>query len=214
MRKIFLIIGSLFAMAAPVGAETEFNFYLGTQSAPHSTVKGEANGTSFDFGAEWEGRSFENPVYYGFRATFWQSDTFGWGVELNHAKVYADDDTLEDSGFVDLEFTDGLNLITVNAFKRWKNPESPWTPYIGAGAGISLPHVDVDIGGSNTFEYQLTGPAVVWMGGVKYAFNETWGMFGEYKGSYSVNRADLEGGGELETNIVTNALNIGVSYSY
>ena len=62
--------------------------------------------------------------------------------------------------------------------------------------------------------YQITGPAVAVVAGVKYDFNDRWGMFGEYKGTYSMNEASLASGGTLKTNIVTNAINIGVSLSF
>ncbi|MEM8980270.1 MAG: outer membrane beta-barrel protein [Pseudomonadota bacterium] len=203
-----------FAGTSPVQADWELSFYTGFQSAPHSRVKGDANGTDFNFLAEWEGRPFEAPPYYGFRATYWKSPTFGWGVDFNHTKVYATDDTLADSGFDDLELTDGLNILTLNAYRRWPSEERKWTPYVGGGLGLSIPHVDAEFAGSNTFEYQITGPAAAWMAGVTYPLNENWSVFGEYKGTFSSNDASLEGGGSLKTNIITNALNIGVSYGF
>ena len=135
-------------------------------------------------------------------------------MELNHAKVYASDEDLEALGFTDLEFTDGINLLTVNYMRRFPDMFERWMPYVGAGAGLSIPHVDVSDGTSTTFEYQITGPAVVWIAGASYPFNDTWSGFVEYKGSYSSNEADLEGGGTLETDIITNALNFGVSYNF
>lgn len=201
-------------IAAPALAESELSFYTGAQTAPHSRVEGNNAGTPFSFLATWEGRSGEAPPYYGFRYTRWTSDNLGFGVDFNHAKVYADDATLATNGFTNLEFTDGLNILTANVFYRWQQPDRAWTPYVGAGLGVAIPHVDVLIGGNRTFEYQLTGPAAMVAAGVKYDFNDRWGMFGEYKGTYSVNEAELSGGGSLSTNIVTNALNIGVSFSF
>ena len=135
-------------------------------------------------------------------------------LDFNHAKVIADPAKRAANGFSRLEFTDGINILTANVWRRWQNPASNWTPYVGAGIGLSIPHVDVESAGGKTFEYQITGPAVAVVGGIKYNFNERWGMFGEYKGTYSVNKADLDNGGTLETNIVTNALNIGVAFSF
>ena len=201
-------------VAAPALAEWEISVYTGFQTAPHSGVEGDANGLPFDFTAEWEGRPFEAPPYYGVRVTYWQNAAWGYGVELNHAKVYADDDTLDDNGFDDLEFTDGINLVTLNGYRRWQQEGRRWTPYVGGGLGVAIPHVDVEIGESETFEYQLTGPAVVWLGGVSYTLNDRWAVFGEYKGSYSMNEAELDGGGTLETDIVTNALNLGLTLRF
>ncbi len=198
-------------------AEFEFSAYGGIQTSPHSVVEGNDPGGigEFDFTAGWEGRSLEVPPYWGIRGLWWPGgERLGYGLEFTHAKVYADDETLEDNGFDTLEFTDGLNILTVKVFRRWLNENRRWTPYVGGGVGVSIPYVEVETSGGETFEYQLTGPAVSWTAGVTYEINNRWEVFGEYSGSYSQNEADLDNGGELETNIVTNALNIGVSFNF
>lgn len=208
----------LTAIPVTAQAETELSFYTGYQTSPHSVITGddpEATWTD-TFTAAWEGKSFEAPPYYGMRATFWRSDTWGWGAEFAHDKVYADDETLSDNGYDRFELTDGLNIFTINAMRRWP---AQWgekiTPYVGAGLGFAMPHVDIEAtDGSHTYGYQVTGPAVRAMAGVSYAFNDRWGAFAEYQGTFSMNDIELDNGGSLETNIITNALNIGVSYSY
>ena len=197
-------------------AEVEVSAYGGFQSAPHSTVSISGSPTIPDdeFTAGWEGRSFDAPPYYGLRATWWRNETLGFGVEINHAKVYADDETLASSGLSWLEFTDGLNIITVNMFRRWPDALGPVTPYVGGGIGVSVPHVEVKGGDSETFEYQLTGPAAAFVAGASYPISDRWAVFGEYKGTYSMNSADLDGGGTIDTDIVTNAFNLGVSFDF
>ncbi len=202
---------------AAAHAEMQLSFYLGAQSSPHSTVNYSEPGASFSFRAGWEGRSAETPPYYGVRATWWRSENVGFGVELNHAKVYLEDDIRAANNFDRFELTDGINIVTVNAFYRWPGrwASGRLTPYVGGGAGLSIPHVDVQRdGGPKTFEYQVTGPAVAWMAGFNYDINDTWGVFAEYKGTYSMNEADLTGGGSFSTDITTNALNLGVSYNF
>ncbi|MDT0681257.1 outer membrane beta-barrel protein [Roseicyclus sp. F158] len=202
--------------ALPAAAEIELSFYGGVQDAPHSRVEGDDGTDDFNFLADWEGRSGEAPPHYGIRATWWRSANLGFGIELDHSKVYASDDTLEDEGFDQLEMTDGINFLTANVFYRWPRQfaSGAITPYVGAGAGLSVPHVEVERNGSDTFEYQVTGPAVALMAGASYALTDAWSVFGEYKVTYSSNTADLDNGGELKTDIVTNALNIGLSYSF
>ncbi len=215
--KLSRIVGfCAVVLALPAAAETELSFYSGIQEAPHSRVEGNDPGGigPFSFLATWEGRSFEMPPHYGFRATYWMNENLGFGVDFNHLKVYADDATLIANGFSRLELTDGLNILTANAWYRWPVEGRRWTPYVGAGAGVAIPHVDVETRGSKTFGYQVTGPAVQWVAGINYSFNDRWGVFGEYKGTYSMNSADLTGGGTLETDIITNALNIGVSFKF
>ncbi len=201
------VVMALFASAA--NAEVQLSFYGGVQSTPHSTVTDSNLGKAF---VKWDGQSFEPPPYYGVRAVWWQDARWGFGVEFNHTKIYANNP--EKYGYSTLEFTDGLNIITANIWRRWQNG-GRFTPYVGAGLGIAVPHVEITpIGGPSTFEYQLTGPAAQLVLGVSYQFNDRWSAFTEYKGTYSSNEADLKGGGTFKTDIFTNALNIGVSYSF
>lgn len=203
-------------LPAAAMAEVELSFYGGVQEAPHSDVSifGSPTIPDQEFTAGWEGLSGKMPPYYGLRATWWRNETLGFGFEVNHAKVYADDETLTESGLSHFEFSDGLNIVTVNVFRRWPAAIGPLTPYVGGGLGVSVPHVEVTGGASETFEYQLTGPAVAFVAGASYPLSDRWSVFGEYKGTYSMNTADLEGGGTLETDVVTNAFNFGVSFDF
>ena len=219
MSRLANIAASLalcLALPAAARAEVELSFYGGIQSAPHSavTVTGDSALADTQFTAGWEGRSGAMPPYYGWRATWWRSPTFGFGLDINHAKVYADGETLTETGYEHFEFSDGLNILTVNAYRRWDQALGGLTPYVGGGLGIAVPHVEVIDNGSRTWGYQLTGPAVAWMAGVTYPVSDRWSVFGEYKGTYSMNEAELEGGGTLSTDVITNALNVGVSFSF
>ena len=207
---------ALLVPAAPAAAEVELSFYLGAQSAPHSRVDvdGDSIISDDDFLVAWEGRSFEMPPYYGFRATWWRTDRFGFGPDFTHSKVYASDDDLAENGYDDLEFTDGLNILTLNAYYRWPMALGQVTPYVGAGLGVAVPHVDVEKDGSDTFGYQLTGPAATIIAGASYPVSDRMSVFGEYKGTYSQNEAELDSGGTLSSDIVTNALNVGVSFAF
>jgi lipid A oxidase len=212
------LLPAVLVAALPVAgaAEVELSIYGGFQSSPHSEVSIAGNPAiaDQDFTAGWEGRSLEAPPYYGLRATWWRSETLGFGVELNHAKVYADDETLAEAGLSRLEFSDGINTVTVNVFRRWPEALGAVTPYVGGGLGLAIPHVEVTGGGSRTFEYQVTGPAAAVFAGASYPITDRWSVFGEYRGTYSMNSADLDGGGTLETDIVTNAFNLGVSFGF
>ncbi len=216
MRALLGIIILMAVSGAPVTAQTELSFYGGFQTAPHSRVSGDDPGGigAFDFVAAWEGRSFTLPPYYGVRLTWWQSATLGWGLDFSHDKIYASDATLVDNGLSILEFTDGLNILTLNAYRRWPNLVRVFTPYVGAGLGVSIPHVEFDSGAGKTFEYQLGGPAVAVIAGASYPLNDRWSVFGEYKATFSVNRLELVGGGTLNTNIITNSFNLGASLGF
>ncbi len=201
----------------PAMAEIELGFYLGAQTAPHSRVKGNDPGGvgAFNFLAEWKGRSFSPPPYYGLRGIWWRDDgPLGFGLEFTHNKVYATDATLAASGFSRLELTNGVNVLTANAMYRWQAPDRAWTPYVGAGLGMAIPHVEVSSPGGVTYEYQVTGPAARWVLGVSRDLSDRWRIFGEYNGTYSMHEADLSNGGTLKTDLVTNALNLGLAFRF
>ena len=213
IRSLALSI-CLIAVPAIGTAQAELSFYGGVQSAPSSDISiRDPEIMNDDFSLDWEGRSFDAPVYYGIRATRWQSPTFGFGLDFTHNKVYPTDDSLP-AGYDVLEFTDGLNTLTVNAYRRWNHALGDLSPYVGGGIGVALPHVEVTNGNSETFGYQLTGPAATWIAGATMPINDQWSVFGEYKGTFSSNTADLDTGGTLETDIVTNAVNVGVSFNF
>lgn len=205
------------ALTSAAAAETELSFYSGLQTSPHSRITGTiATGTSagpIDKLIGWQGRSMDMPPYYGARVTFWNDRNSGWGFEFTHDKAYAGNDMLPE--FSRLEFTDGHNIITVNYSKRWPNKWANFTPYVSGGVGFALPHVDITpTGGTKTFGYQLTGPAARLTAGASYKLTERWSLFSEYQFTISENDVSLTGGGSLNTRIITNALNVGVSMGF
>lgn len=218
-RHVLIASTALTCLAAPAAAEFELGFYTGFQSAPHSRISGDLpdGAGSYDELIGWEGRPFAAPPYYGVRGTWWSSETLGYGFEFTHAKTYAPDSEASAAGFDNLELTDGLNILTVNVMRRWPDAwaSGALTPYVGAGVGVAIPHVDADPAvGPETFEYQFTGPAMRLTAGMTYDLSDRFALFGEYQFTRSWNKADLEGGGTLETNINTNALNFGLSLKF
>jgi lipid A oxidase len=195
--------------AVSARAEVELSAYGGFQTAPHSTIEHSSLGSER---VKWEGKSFEMPPYWGLRATWWRDERLGYGVELNHAKVYADDPGAY--GYELLELTDGINFLTANIWRRWQDG-GQLTPYVGAGIGVAVPHVEVQPAGEvRTVGYQLTGPAIQFVAGASWAIEPKWAVFGEYKFTWSSHEMDLDSGGTLSTDIITNALNIGMSYRF
>ena len=58
------------------------------------------------------------------------------------------------------------------------------------------------------------GPAARVTAGVSYDLNDRFAVFGEYQFTYSQNSVDLPEGGDLETDIKTNALNVGLTLKF
>lgn len=209
-----LTLASILALAGTASAEMQFSAYGGVQGATGSNVK-TSDGADFD--PDWSGKSFKNPPYYGFRGTWWLDDLNkpNWGVSLDytHAKVYGNLDNTP--GWSHFEFTDGLNLLTLNGLYRFQDPARKWTPYVGLGAGINVPHVEVTRASGRTFDYEFGGLSLQAQAGVSYQWTKHWATFVEYKGNYSfVNDVPIDSGDTLKTKIFTNALNFGVSFNF
>ena len=210
------IAAGILALSAPLAnAEMAISVYGGFQSAPHSDIEVSDQP---DFTAGWEGRSFEMPPYYGVRGTWWMEElgqpNLGVSLVFTHAKVYADDDTLAKSTWDHFEFSDGINLLTLNALYRMPIEGTKFVPYAGLGAGINVPHVEVTRASGTTSEYQFGGATLQAQVGVAYQFNDNWSAFMEYKGNYSWVDVDIDSGATLKTSILTNAINAGVSFHW
>jgi lipid A oxidase len=220
MSKRFLM-SSIAVLALGLGAagaaraEIAISGYGGFSFSPDSTVTVNNGPTSWSRDIDWDGVSFGMPPYYGVRATYWLNsfEMPQWGVALdfNHNKVKARN---RPAGVQVLEFTDGINYLTLNGLYRFQN-ETAFTPYVGVGAGLSIPHVEYkEAGGPKTFEYQLGGGVVAALAGVDYRFNDYISVFTEYRATYSWNDTKLKGGGSLDTNIMSHHLMLGLTVSF
>jgi len=226
-KSLKLAIAALFVMATPAAAEFELSFYMGLQGVQDSTGSGTLpGGAPFSRNIDWEGNSLDTPFYYGGRVTWWTQNNIGFGIEGTHAKAYASNADLAALGLSRFELSDGHNIITANIMKRFPDAfaNSRFTPYVGAGLGIAIPHVDAQvIGATNrTFDYETTGFAARGIAGMKYALNDKWSLFGEYQATWSDNDITIDAdpavpgqtAGNLDTTLVTHAVNIGISYSF
>ena len=212
---LFLFILNVFTTKLSYADSIEISVYGGIQSSPHSRITGkpDSNGAQYSELVGWNGKSLDAPIYYGVRATFWNSNKLNYGAEFTHAKAYAPSSALQSAGFDRLEFTDGHNIITFNINKRWKMGN--FSSYSLFGLGIAFPHVDaLPTGGIHTFEYQYTGPAMRAALGLSRKLNDNFSVFTEYQFTASDNKVSLKNGGSLSTTLLTNAVNVGVSYNF
>lgn len=216
LRSAFIAAACSAALTGVAQAETTLSFYLGGNGSPDSVVDYDLNlgdGPQSTL-VSWDGEVFKMPPYFGFRAIWWLDarPNWGFGIDNNHAKVAADP---LPAGLSQLEFTDGINIVTANVHYRFQN-DSRYTPYLGVGLGITIPHVEVSntAGTSVTSEYQFGGPAVQAIAGVNFAINDRWSVFGEAKIAYVEISGDLNGGGWVKSNIISNQIAFGVSYTF
>lgn len=214
-KPILFSFLALSGISQSAAAETAYSFYGGWQTAPHSVVSGTHPDDDQPYSAVfgWDGKSFAPPPYYGAKATWWNGNT-GTEIEFTHAKVYARDAERDAAGFKRFEFTDGLNLLTVNRLKRWERITRDYTPYVGAGVGFAFPHVDVLSNGDlHAYGYQVTGPAIRLIAGTSRPIKDDLSVFAEYQFTTSWNSGTLTGGGSFDTTVLTNAVNFGVTWT-
>ncbi len=164
---------------APVGGETMFAGYSGVPYTYASDVHVKKT-CVHDFTAkniDWEGKPFVNPIYYGARIVRWLGDgRTGTMLDFTHSKTLSKlDDEVEFTGtingapaperaalrsiFKKLEASHGHNMLTLNGLLRLPSPALRVQPYVGLGAGVSLPHSEVQMANNNkrTYEYQVAG---------------------------------------------------------
>jgi lipid A oxidase len=216
MKQLNTVVCALVLLASGAAlAESEFAVYGGGQSSPHSRVT-PATGNSFL--ATWKAEPLSFPIYLGLRYTEWMDDQWGWAVNFTHTKAKADAETLSKNDYRTLEFTDGANPVTLVGLRRFAPMNGGLKPYVGIGAGISVPHVEEQRGiaaptNKKTFEYQYGGPVLTGLAGFKYPLNDRWDLLTEFQVHYMMLDVKVDGG-RLKTNLVTNALNVGVSYRF
>jgi lipid A oxidase len=199
-------------VAGQSGREILAGGYMGVAHTHQSTVEiknpGRTDMTVRDF--NWIGRPFKAPVYYGLRAITWpESARVGAMLDFTHAKAIAVfDDIGTFSGtyegkplppkarmgdvFKHLEFSHGHNMVTLNALARLGRFRVQ--PYVGAGAGISLPHTEVAFRDEKgrTYEYQYAGLVGQALVGFEVPLGRV-SVFVEYKFSYAPYDVPLSG---------------------
>ena len=241
-----LLIGGAFALmaAGPAAAgEVELGFHLGWNKSLSSDVSFTGpGGTDFTVAdVPWYGLSLpgdDGAPYYGGRATYWFNRGHGWGVMLDysHAKVRAKPDAVVtlsgDTGasgvaagdyavsslFDTLEFTDGVNLVTLSAMYRFRRV-SMIQPYAGVGAGVNIPHVEVtgaalsDL--PHTFDYHNGGATFQAMAGADLRIANNVSFYGEYRINYTPVDAPLSDASyKMKTDLFTNQLLFGFALHF
>lgn len=161
---------------------------------------------------EWRGMPFINPIYYGVRVMRW----FGTGrtgsmLDFTHSKAISDrKQEVEFEGtingqpapakdlvgnvFKKLEASHGHNMLTLNGLLRLPSFTFRLSPYVGLGAGVSLPHSEVHVATdpSRTYEYQMAGPVGQALIGLEFRFAKM-SYFLEYKFTLADYRMPLTG---------------------
>ncbi|MGH1419450.1 MAG: hypothetical protein ACRBCJ_11385 [Hyphomicrobiaceae bacterium] len=148
----------------------------------------------------WDAKPFKSPIYYGVRVVRWPGNSrFGSMLDFTHSKTIArlaqdvkatgqiNGQPVPESGplkalFERLEFSHGHNMLSLNAMMRLGRLTKNILPYVGLGAGVNLPHSEVQVQGDpkRSYEYQYTGPMAQGLIGVELRLAKI-SYFVEYK---------------------------------
>ncbi len=104
-----------------------------------------------------------------------------------------------------MEFTHGHNMLFATGLMKLASWSPRVTPYVGVGAGVAVPHVEVWFQGEGeeprTNEYQFAGPAAQLVGGLELRTGRM-SYFIEYKFSLAWLNGGLTGGKSSDTSKV------------
>ncbi|MDX2287654.1 MAG: hypothetical protein NW217_02380 [Hyphomicrobiaceae bacterium] len=168
-------------LTSPATAETMVAFYGGAPYTYPSAVSLEDKPKATVFTVDpvaWRGEPFNDPIYYGVRVVRWlDGGRTGGMLDFTHSKALAElanearfNGTLAGQPlpatsklsdvYRRLEFSHGHNMLTLNGLMRLVDLHPRLSLYGGIGAGINLPHTEIQLvkGGPRTYEYQYTGP--------------------------------------------------------
>jgi len=194
-------------------------------TAPSDVHVERPDDTSFTIrNVRWDGQAFKNPIYYGVRiATWFKNLPLGLMLDFTHAKAISrpgDEVTLRGRNagkpvagrstlakvFRKLEFSHGHNILLLNGLARLPSGSARLRPYLGLGAGLAVPHLEIQETGAadRTYTYQVVGPAFQALVGIELRLANT-SVFIEYKLSYSPYRPKLTDarGGTMRTDLLT-----------
>jgi lipid A oxidase len=241
------LLAATFLLGTNKTAHAEFviSGFSGVSSAFNSDLNlHENNGNDLTFhDASYKTHDFNSPLYYGGRLTYFLSreSHWGFGLEFFHSKVYLDEassyhvtgtrdgapvnDTEPAANtFYDFNCSHGLNYLTADTFYRFflGQPENfvhRFEPYLGAGVGITIPHVELELTNEPRFEqYEFGGLGVLAIAGVSFDITKHIQLFTEYKFSYAhLDKLDFNNGmtsGTISLDSMANHLVFGASYRF
>jgi hypothetical protein len=183
--------------STPAHADWAVAAYLGTAwtSRASLTLDRGAGGSSTFTDVPFDSRSFESPLYYGYRFG-WFTPTSGLGVEgeVIHLKVYARPGTLGPS-VGRFSISHGLNMLLANAVLR--RPIDPSRRvYVTArlGAGVTVPHAESEIDGITQQQYEWGSLALQGAIGTELRVTGAVRLLAEYKLTTAAPTVSVAGG--------------------
>jgi hypothetical protein len=172
--------------------------YLGTawtRPASLTVDRGSSGGRTIVTGVTFDSRSFDSPLYYGYRVGwFKQRSGIGAEGELIHLKVYARPETLG-ADVRRFSISHGLNLLLANVVVR-RPVAASHRAYATArlGAGVTVPHAESDIGGIAQQQYEWGSVALQAAIGTELRVARRVRVLAEYKLTTAAPSVSVAGG--------------------
>jgi len=213
VRRTISFAAIILVSAFSAKAEFVFSAFTAKTIDEDNDVKvKQSGGTDLTFhDAQFQGKDFESPQYYGLRAAYFLHEDkpgFGFGVEFFHDKEYmktggnlnvtgtrggvpVNDNEPVNNTIQNFNNSHGMNFLTADVFYRWvfgANHNSflqRLRPYIGAGAGVVIPHVESTVYGVSSQQYEVGGPGVQAIAGLDVKITKLFSIYTEYKFTYA-----------------------------
>jgi lipid A oxidase len=216
------LVAILLASAFSAHAEFVFSVFTAKTIDEDNDVKvKQPGGTDLTFhSAKFQGKDFESPQYYGLRAAYFLHEDrsgLGFGIEFFHDKEYmrtsgslhvtgtrggvpVNDNEPVDNTIQNFNNSHGMNFLMADVFYRWVFADTHcWVlrhlrPYVGAGAGVVIPHVESEVLGVSKQQYEIGGPGVQAILGLDIKLTKYVSLFTEYKFTYADLDESIPGG--------------------
>jgi hypothetical protein len=198
-RNLWHALALLVLLPAPaLRAQPEWSFEArvgGAWNAPMPIVIRQDGQENLRFSPTWSTRSFEPPIYYGWRITRWGEQS-GWALDLAHHKLHIEDPPPEVQHFA---ISHGYNLLTVQRLEG----RDGWQYGLGLGAVLAHPESRVrgqsldEKGGPFGEGYYLSGPTAAAL--LAYSRDLQGGLFITFETRVTMSHASVPiAGGDAE----------------
>jgi lipid A oxidase len=215
MRRLPIVVLALAVLLpSPANADWLLSFYTGGSDTASNTVDitPAAGPTVSIANVDYEGHSWEAPLYYGYRIG-WIPDGHHVGVEaeFTHAKAIAS--TIPSTELTAFQLSHGLNFILGNVVYRT-------SPYCGGrcafvargGVGITYPHVEATFRGVTTYEYEYAGFGAQVGLGIEFKVVPHLFVVADGRLTHARVRTDLADGGRLAGPFTTGHADFGIAW--
>jgi lipid A oxidase len=209
-KVLFLLL-----LATPAAAQFNISGYVGgarTQNSDLFLERGAGTQVTFQ-GVSWRGRSFDGPLYYGFRTGYFFHPNIGIQSEFIHMKIYAETEReVQVSGTVSgtpvsgrmpmntivqrFNISHGLNVVLFSVVGRHhllkEDDERLGRVMLTGrfGFGPTIPHPEITIQNSDFESYAYGGTAIQLAGGAEYRLWRKLYFLTEYK--FTRTRQDID----------------------